>query len=734
MHPLSTHYTEFLTEIKSRFEEAKVEWKERLEEVTNRIHSHGNTTGPFFLLPMHQYLAPFRSLLQLYAHEDVFTNHALDRAFAGHSYGSSGDGDGHNVALTFYAPQLLCFLLHNSYLNTGQLESWVLDKCRQSVQFSHRCFWFLRAWYLQGTQQSGMYSSNNSNTALDDYNPDDKKSSHGSLMSLVGGRKSRSNSGGSLSSMMITSKNQTGGRRPNTEDEEDGNIIRIPSEPQMMLMMDGSEEQYKYSVEERKSLENLLAKVMEAGEIAARKLEFGDAAYSKSSSNSLGSMNKAPLEEEDTVEINPLSYGTDALYSIGKNSIFPSMKHLNAATTEDVHGFISKRTAEKKSQENISTSDTSYFFRTPDFLDSLMDIADALLHEPRSNRTVELRRKLEELEVNMLPANSIYIPIQNSMHRVWRIVASDSIALSTKERVPCIVYLEVIGCESEQKKELGRNNPFKSHVPVSRSISGGSNEQVLERWYKSPRPPQRLNSILSKVSNYTQKGLRKLRDDFEISTHQHHHHYTKVSSMDEENMSTNAGQTHIFSLSNIPNGINESMEMGAMRQSSSGTMSKMDRKSSNEELRKAYPISRNIKPPLKPKSRIQESEMMDQSYSVPSSRGNSRPPTPSRKLGQWLIPSQPEETNEYSFGRESRVESKLHPPTLEDKLASLNYVDSEGVIDDDNMSSSTNGSVIKRRVKLNTEDEQTKKISVDQKQSLEEKSIISTATPNTTTM
>jgi hypothetical protein len=59
------------------------------------------------------------------------------------------------------------------------------------------------------------------------------------------------------------------------------------------------------------------------------------------------------------------------------------------------------------------------------------------------------------LEVEFLPSNTIYMPVTKTHHRTWRIVADESIAISTKERVPCIVTLEVIdvfipNCKTER--------------------------------------------------------------------------------------------------------------------------------------------------------------------------------------------------------------------------------------------------------------------------------------------
>jgi len=102
------------------------------------------------------HLTPFRALLQLYAYEEVFTNHKLDRAFPSNNNRNNqatGEEFDHSsdMVLSFYAPQLLCFLLHNAYLNTGRLERWILHKSRSNVYFAHKCYWFIRSWCLHSS-------------------------------------------------------------------------------------------------------------------------------------------------------------------------------------------------------------------------------------------------------------------------------------------------------------------------------------------------------------------------------------------------------------------------------------------------------------------------------------------------------------------------------------------------------------------------------------------------------
>jgi hypothetical protein len=167
---------EFVLDLHVRLHRAKNEWSKRLDDFTRRLAStsHGGTTGstsslpqspdgrvnnnsfhrersngltpPTTVLPQQQQLAgrglsvgnnttsssstsltPFRVLLHLFAYEDVLDNGKLDAVF------DQDDG----MALTFFVPQLLSFLLHGALFCSPQLEQWILDKCQKNVSVVH---------------------------------------------------------------------------------------------------------------------------------------------------------------------------------------------------------------------------------------------------------------------------------------------------------------------------------------------------------------------------------------------------------------------------------------------------------------------------------------------------------------------------------------------------------------------------------------------------------------------
>ena len=388
-----------------RFDDAKRQWGLRLDEVHTRIVMQQNQKS-------NNPLTPFRALLSLYAYEEVFANHYLDNAFRSEH------------ALTFYAPQLLSFLLHGAFLNSIELESWILNKCNTNLHFAHQCYWFLKAWCCLGMIEIDLENGNNDNTT--DNMPTRRISSEPDLRS-------------GSSPLILTDSN----RASTTENHP------------------------KFGVEEHIVIERLVLKIMELGSDAAVQLDH--------SGNSAGESNLLQLSTDDN---------HDGYIPVDPVTGLPSEKHLLAATNFnsclDGNGF---QLSTKPSNERNSLEKSQLFLQTPNFLDSLLKIADDLFTLPRSKRTNSLREQLRELECQQLPSNVIYVPVNNSMHRVWRIVASESIAISTKERVPCIVCLEVIDYNS-------------------------SSENELTNWYKAPRPPQRHTTLFHKLNMTAFKRLR----------------------------------------------------------------------------------------------------------------------------------------------------------------------------------------------------------------------------------
>ena len=455
-------YTDIMSRMQQRFQATKNQWTQRLEDFTIRMNlsSHGPTTTSttLTLLP----LTPFRVLLQLFAYEsDVLPQ--LDLVF------EKDDG----VALTFYVPQLLSFLLHGAYHNAPDLERWILGKCKENIFFAHQCFWFLRAWCLEGShaEQKGLQQQHQQQQHQ--HPPLNVTSRNSSFSSLLGGE-----SGASLT--------------PN----------------------------HKYPPEERSAMEALLKRVVQCGQIPAQNLyEFAEGIFP--TGGPLMATDEEGFVSLDTSPSAVITAIDAGFLPMNPESTCPSVNHLDSVYAQDKVGLLP---ANRPVPENV-------FMQAPNFLDTLLNLTDSLFAIPRENRTQELRRQLQCLEVEFLPSNTIYVPVTKTHHRTWRIVADESIAISTKERVPCIVTLEVIDYSSPSPRPRGfsatgildliqRQHSHDSHdapaSPGGKSLFGGSvtldEREVVHLWRTSRRHPRRFETLLDKVTTFTRDTARSAQE------------------------------------------------------------------------------------------------------------------------------------------------------------------------------------------------------------------------------
>ncbi|KAL9181380.1 hypothetical protein ACHAXT_010185 [Thalassiosira profunda] len=474
---LPDQYEMFVSDTQARFDAARRMWADRLDIMTRSLQqnnngnnsSHGEERPPAFESPPRNLESsnllshainttklvplrpdPFRVLLQLFAYEDVFsgTHNRLDLAFAAAPAGTTSDGalvaGGGNAALSFYAPQILSFLLHGAYFDiSAQLEEWVLKKCSEDLHFAHRCFWFLRSWCLGGSSVV--------------RNP---SHAHSLSSSSLGGI-----AGIDLSPLDAEPAQKLRGEEIRLETSR-GMIIQ----GQLYGSIDGT------AVD-----------------------DFGPGG---ASSNGFSS----PSELATAVE--------QGLVPVDPRTGHHSTAHLDCITAAHKHGFLPLNSAGELLHP--SNDATSLFFAAPVFLDALLSVADDLMDTSKSIRTVELRQRLRSLEVELLPSNVVYLPIQNMSHRVWRIVSDESLALSTNERVPCIVTLEVLDCSA----------------PGQQANSSPNDETAItSAWVKTPRPPHRHSTLMDKVAGGWSEGLKRLEDTFD-HLHLSHHGDGKAKGLD----------------------------------------------------------------------------------------------------------------------------------------------------------------------------------------------------------
>lgn len=453
--------SKFMVELQHRFQRTKQEWTQRLEDFTSRVAASSSTRrgtsslGSVLNLPQ----TPFRVLLQLFAYDDeVLTQ--LNMIF-----------DKDATGLSFYVPQLLTFLLHGAYHNAHDLEEWILSKCRVNIHFCHKCYWFLRAWCLDGSHAEQQHSM----------------SRNASFSSLIG--------------------------------VEQGQTSLQPHP--------------KYPPESRSAVKALLQRVVECGRVSAQELQ---------EATTSATITSGPLVAEDAFGSVSLNASASAVMiavesgsvPIDPSTNCPSVRHLDSISATEKMGLLPYSIA-SRSQGLSENADRDPFQETPNFLDALLNIADSLFDSPREDRTDELRRTLQRLEVECLPANAIYMPVANMYHWTWRIVVEECIAISTKERVPCIIAVEVIDYlpYSSSKKQVGLfgdiikrqgsdeyspknvlpSNAALAQSPMNQPFSSSNDERdVVNSWRTSRRNPRRLETLLDKVTSFTQDAARTARE------------------------------------------------------------------------------------------------------------------------------------------------------------------------------------------------------------------------------
>mmetsp|Transcript_22630 Transcript_22630/g.49415 ORF Transcript_22630/g.49415 Transcript_22630/m.49415 type:complete len:1318 (-) Transcript_22630:180-4133(-) len=483
---------EFLVDMQGRLRRTKIEWGKRLDDFSKRLNDgassrnlNNNTNGGGQGSPVLTrgkkaiggaggnggnsggvVVSPFKVLLQLFADQEnsIFK---LSAAF---------DLD-RGQTMTFFVPQLLSFLLHGATTSSEELEEWVLARCAEDIQFSHRCYFFLRAWCLEvpgetSAAAAAILSRQNSEAALDQLQQSDPQIY---LDQPAPGTFQQS-----------TSKGARGGNLclPPSSDHKNG------SNPNALVTLTDD----KFLPQERAMIERLMLRVKECGELAARVLEFGSLMA-----------NQVPTGEQPqgrTADISPLDHVMSpstmmqvvemGAVPLDPITCRPSKKHLDCLAAEPKYGFLPMSQVGDPTQLAPPDS-TEHFDKTPQFLDSLIFIAETLFHVPPESRKEELKNMLRQLECELLPDNAVYVPSrrqpQGILGRVWRVASNEAVAISTKERVPCIIPLEVILLDQDGNTP-STNSPVLSTRPTlddlrSQYKSQGSEWSILDHLPKS---------------------------------------------------------------------------------------------------------------------------------------------------------------------------------------------------------------------------------------------------------
>eukprot|EP00537_Pseudo-nitzschia_pungens_P007003 CAMPEP_0172357096 /NCGR_PEP_ID=MMETSP1060-20121228/1494_1 /TAXON_ID=37318 /ORGANISM="Pseudo-nitzschia pungens, Strain cf. cingulata" /LENGTH=1264 /DNA_ID=CAMNT_0013077607 /DNA_START=256 /DNA_END=4050 /DNA_ORIENTATION=- len=495
-----------MMEIQVRLRKAKSEWTKRLEEYQkpNKIAKAAATaSGVEHLMSS---LAPFRVILELYAGDNNFNHpHSNDHSSIDKLNTVYDLDDG--AALMLFVPQLLSFLLHGAYESSHHLEEWILEICRKNLFFAHKCYWFLRAWSLESTNTSPL---------------------GGNVVEQIPQQQmvSRLSHSSSLTSFA-------------TQEDDNHNVSKLLPE-------------------ERAVIEELMRKIMKCGEEPARLLHFGTtsggkhfpmesspprttniavALFANDQTDNGSAATHNNHQYSSSSPLSPKIAAESGLIPTNPLNGVPSKKHFECLASNRRYAFLPLDNGARLSasyNESILNGDpfgTSYFDSTPVFMDALVTIADNLFKVPRDLRKVEFKKQLQLLEVEALPCNEIYVPIQNIHHRVWRIVEEESIAISTKERVPCIVCLEVVDYTHERPTQDGADRDigklFERSLMMNRK-SALSERELVEHWRNKPRDPYRRETAFHRMTHGMGKIPDKMKESMQEMQEQFVHSVSRI--------------------------------------------------------------------------------------------------------------------------------------------------------------------------------------------------------------
>ena len=186
----------------------------------------------------------------------------------------------------------------------------------------------------------------------------------------------------------------------------------------------------------------------------------------------------------------PAHVQNSAINFVPENGGFPSSAHLETIHANEHVGLWDANKVRALLDSNIMLEGgkSKLFNNVPAFFQHLTEIADDLMFVDRERRTEALRAKLTDLDILRLPSDLVYVPFGEHDMAVWRILPQESFALSTKERVPCIVTMECVRLNTTRDEDF-----------------------VLTKWYKTPRHPQRHNTIWKITLQKSKDALRAMR-------------------------------------------------------------------------------------------------------------------------------------------------------------------------------------------------------------------------------
>lgn len=524
---------DFLIDMQVRLQRAKADWSSRLEDFGHKISSSNHpTNGSSSTLNSNSRpknaaaLTPFRVLLQLFAYEDVLENHKLDVVF------EADDGEALTFYVPqllsfllhgalYSSPQLEEWILDKCQRNVQFahrcywfLRSWCLEvpaesrttsttvsrrnstnsltngimtttvqqpAPQQQQQVSEGLTPFLDEPaepertttkksrcrpppVEQYTSKTSMLQQNTLSVDNDKFLPGERAMIERLMIRVkeCGQIPAHALEFGTATTPVVTDPNNNNNRPSAGNYEEVGS----PARPLIISTTNGAEQ--RRGKRDKKATAGMV-----------RKIESGRS----DSASPIPSFSLIDYADNDDYLNSPaamVAAAESGKIPVDPGSGYPSVNHFCAMLSREAgYGFRSGKASSdrvatsplKQSFGKHRMSETEQFDKTPQFLDALIFLAENLFLIPREERRETLRQQLRALECELLPSNSIYVPIGKSHHRVWRIVSEESIPISTKERVPCIVALEVI--DYPPKRRIEPVSPWDLMLKMrTRAVSG----------------------------------------------------------------------------------------------------------------------------------------------------------------------------------------------------------------------------------------------------------------------
>lgn len=229
----------------------------------------------------------------------------------------------------------------------------------------------------------------------------------------------------------------------------------------------------------------------------------------------------------------PASSGLPSVEELHRGNAF-GFKDLNSFR-EMVEQHLGRRPSLKLGSQPMNTAPALLYHQEMKFIASLVDVSHRLLAVPKEGRGTALQAELTLLNLN-LPAN-LCLPIwcpgqtridggqhveQEGHHRILRLVEQEAVVLSSAERTPFLLYLEVVeGMEDEEFSTiLAQARGQKPVEPLRLS----SIEEAEEAEVDSPskrRPRSRsLNEIKGKEKKLVEEDRRFSPPVKPTNTHQ----------------------------------------------------------------------------------------------------------------------------------------------------------------------------------------------------------------------